>query len=969
MCMNRAYEVKKKEFIEELNGIGYILEHKKTKARIVVVSNEDENKVFNIGFKTPPTDDTGVPHITEHSVLCGSKKYPLKDPFVELVKGSLNTFLNAMTYSDKTVYPVASCNDKDFHNLVDVYLDAVFYPNIYQNEKIMQQEGWHYELMEEDGQLSYNGVVYNEMKGVFSSPEQQLMRVIQKSLLPDTPYGFESGGDPDWIPNLTQEDFLRFHKTYYHPSNSYIYLYGNMDVDAYLTYIDEEYLSDFDYLEVDAGIALQKPFEKMQRVEERYSISETEEEKDKTYLAYNAIVGSSLDAETYLAFQILDYAMISAPGAPLKEALIKKGIGADVYSSYDNGIQQMVYSIIVQNANKEQEEEFKATIEEVLGDLVSKGINRRSLKAAMTYFEFKYKEGDFGRYPKGLIHGLNMFDSWLYDDQAPFIHIKTNETFKTLEEKLDSRYFEELIEARLLKNTHKTMVILMPERGLNGKQEAKLKEKLVAYKESLSKEEIAQIIKNTKDLKKYQTEPTPKEDLEKIPLLKLEDIGKEGKKLYNKEVCISGIKGVHHDLFTNGISYVTLAFHVSQLPKRLIPYASLLTGIFRQVNTSRYSYQELADEVNIATGGIGFNYHIMPMVNKERTLLPLWEVKSKCFYHQKVAMFDLIKEIVFTSDLEDKDRLREILAKIHTQLKSSFAAAGHKTAATRALSYVSKGCAYKEAMEGITFFEFLDDLMKHYEEKAEEVVAALKETRQAIFVKENLILSITDDQDVQSVYKAEIADFVSHLYENKQMQGAEFELEERNEGFATASQVQYVATAGNFVDKGYTYHGALKVLQVMFSYDYLWENIRVKGGAYGCMCSFSRNGDGYFVSYRDPKLMESYEVYRKGKDYVENFDADNRTMLKYIIGAISAMDIPMEANAKGEFSFSSYLAGITEEMLQKDRDEVLSCNQETIRSLAGIVEAVANTGIICAIGNEDKIKEKKEAFGEVRHVF
>lgn len=967
--MNQAYELKKKESLEELNGIGYILEHKKTKARVVVVSNEDENKVFQIGFRTPPTDDTGVPHILEHSVLCGSKKFPLKDPFVELVKGSLNTFLNAMTYPDKTVYPIASCNDKDFHNLMHVYLDAVFYPNIYQNEKIMQQEGWHYSIENPEDDIVYNGVVYNEMKGVFSSPEQQLMRIIQKSLLPDTPYGFESGGDPEYIPDLTQEDFINFHKTYYHPSNSYIYLYGNMDVEENLKFIDEEYLSKFDYLSVDSEICKQQPFVQTKRVEEAYSISENEETENKTYLAYNAIVGDSLDRELYLAFQILDYVLLGVPGAPVKEALIKKGIGADVFSSYDNGIKQPVYSIVAQNANLEQEAEFVETIENALEEAVEKGIDKRALEAALTNYEFKYKEGNFGRFPKGLIYGLNMYDSWLYDDEKPFIHVKTNETFEILREKLNTDYFESLVSDYLLTNTHKTIVVLKPEKGLNTRLEAKTKEKLDALKKGLSNEEVQKLVDKTRALKAYQEEPTKKEDLEKIPLLSIDDIGKEAKKLYNTEMELAGLKAVHHNIFTNGISYITLAFQVNNLPVALIPYASMLTGIFRYVNTEHYTYNELANEINISTGGIGCNYHIMPAADEKGTLIAAWDVKTKCFYDKIADAFRLMKEIIFTSDLEDKERLKEIVAKIHTQLKMEFSSAGHKTAAGRALSYVSEGCLYKEIMEGITFFEFLDDLYKNYDEKADAFIIGLKEAKEVIFTKENLIVSITDDQDMKSIFEEELAAFKEQLYPAKETKYEPLVPEVLNEGFATASQVQYVATAGNFKDAGCQYHGALKVLQVMFSYDYLWENIRVKGGAYGCMCSFSRNGDGYFVSYRDPKLMETYDIYKNARNYVASFDADNRTMTKYIIGAISNMDVPMEPSAKGEFSFGAYLAGITEEMLQKERDEVLSCTQETIRGLEPIVAAVANQGLICAIGNEDKMKEAKENFYEVKHVF
>ncbi|MCQ2492367.1 MAG: insulinase family protein [Lachnospiraceae bacterium] len=969
--MNQAYSIKKQEFIEELNGTGYILEHKKTKAKVVVVSNDDENKVFNIGFRTPPKDDTGVPHITEHSVLCGSKEFPLKDPFVELVKGSLNTFLNAMTYPDKTVYPVASCNDKDFHNLMHVYLDAVFYPNIYTNPKILKQEGWHYELYKPEDELIYNGVVYNEMKGVFSSPDQQLMRTIQKTLYPDTPYGVESGGDPIAIPELTQEAFEEFHSTYYHPSNSYIYLYGNMDVDEYLTFIDEKYLSDFEYLAVDSEIPEQKAFDKAVRVEDYYSLSESEEEKDNTYLSYNVVVGDSLDRNLYLAFQILEYVLLSAPGAPLEEALIKKGIGKDISSTYDNGIKQPFFSIIAQNANDDQEEAFVKTIEESIKDLIANGISKRALEAALTYYEFKYKESNFGRFPKGLIHGLNMFDSWLYDEEKPFVHIKTNDTFENIRNLLKEGYFEQLLQTYFLDNPHKAIVVLKPKKGLNEQREAKIKEELAAYKDSLSDEEIEAIITATKELKAYQDAPTPKEDLEKIPLLSLEDISKEGKKLYNEEMEIAGAKTVHHNIFTNGISYMKFHFNLRNLPLDMIPYVSLLVDFYKDVNTKNYTYNELANEININTGGIGCSYSVIPLHDEKRSLYPFWHISAKCFYNKIPEAFRLVKEIFFHSDFTDKARLKEIIAREHTQMKSSFSAGGHKTAASRAASYVSAGALYKEYMEGIEFYEFLDDLLKNFDEKADDLIKKLYEAMEYVFGKEQFIFSVTDDQDAKEVFESELSDFMNCLFESKDV---ETELDEikpavRNEGFATASQVQYVATAGNFVDAGCSYHAALKVLNVMFSYDYLWENVRVKGGAYGCMCTFTRSGDGYFVSYRDPNLMETYDIFKKAKDYVANFDADDRTMLKYIIGAISNMDVPMEPSTKGSFSFMAYLSGLTEEMLQKDRDQVLSCTQEVIRSLAPIIEAVANQGILCAVGGEAKMKENADAFGEIRHVF
>ena len=461
-----AYEVLEKREISDIGSMSYLLRHKKTGARIALLSNDDENKVFYIGFRTPPADSTGVPHIIEHTVLCGSKDFPVKDPFVELVKGSLNTFLNAMTYSDKTLYPVASCNDKDFQNLMHVYLDAVFYPNIYKEEKIFRQEGWHYEMEDADAPLTINGVVYNEMKGAFSAPDEINDREVVNSLFPDTAYGVESGGDPDVIPTLTYEQFLAFHEKYYHPSNSYIYLYGNMDMAEKLAWIDEMYLSRFDSLTIDSALTLQKPFERPVVVKKEYPVMEGEALENNTYLSYNMVVGTSLDKELYFAMQILEYAICSASAAPIKLALIHKNIGTEVYSVYDNGIYQPYFSIVAKNANDEQKDAFVETIEDELKRLVREGIDKKSLLAGLNYYEFRYREADFGSYPKGLMYGLQMLDSWLYNDNMPFDMIEAIDLFQTLKERINTDYYEKLIDRYLIHNQHKSVLVLSPKEGL-----------------------------------------------------------------------------------------------------------------------------------------------------------------------------------------------------------------------------------------------------------------------------------------------------------------------------------------------------------------------------------------------------------------------------------------------------------------------------------------------------------------------
>lgn len=963
-----AYTLEERTHLKELNATGYIIRHNKTKARIVVISNEDDNKVFTIGFRTPPKDNTGVPHIMEHSVLCGSKEFPAKDPFIELVKGSLNTFLNAMTYPDKTVYPVASCNDKDFHNLMHVYLDAVFYPNIYERPQIMMQEGWHYEAETMDAPIQYNGVVYNEMKGAFSSADEQLSRLIKVSLLKGTPYEFESGGDPKYIPDLTQEDFLEFHRTYYHPSNSYIYLYGDMDFEKDLAWMDEHYLSKFEELQIDSEITTCDASMAERRVVEEYSISESEKEEDNTYLSWNTVVGTSLDKELYLAFQILDYALFSAPGAPIKKALIDGGIGKDIDSSYDNGLLQPMFSVIAKNANPSDEEKFISILYGEFKRVVEQGVDRRSLEAAINYYEFKYREANFGRFPKGLMYGLQLFDSWLYDDAKPFIHLQTEETFAFLKQNLDSGYFEQLIERYFLHNEHTTIVVLKPKKGLNDEAEQKVKEKLSAYEKTLTREEKEAIVEGTKALKAYQDEPSTQEELLTIPMLEISDIKKEIQPLYNKEEEVCGTKVISHELFTNGIVYTSLNFKLDHLTEQQLSFASLLTAIYQFVDTEHFTYNELANEVNIETGGIYTNVTILP--TKDKNPLPIFEIRGKALEDKCDSMLELMKEILFHSKLDDKKRLKEVLEETKSRMQMQLSAQGHSVSANRVMSYFSKVSYEKECVLGVTFYSMLLDLLENYEEKADWLIEQLKETQKAMFQKQNLIVSYTSGVLAKDTLKTGFEHFVSSLYEDaEERELLVVEPSVKNEGFQTASQVQYVATGGNFCEKGFAYTGALKALQVMFSYDYLWLNIRVKGGAYGCMCGFTRTGDSYFTSYRDPNLMETFEVYQKASEYVREFDCDDRDMTKYIIGAIGSMDIPMEPSAKGARSFNCYLMGVTEEELQRERDELLATNQETIRGLADLIHSVTEEKLICAVGGETKLKESEGQFKQLRSIF
>ena len=965
-----AYEVIQKADLSDLQSEGILLKHRKSGARILLMKNDDENKVFAIGFRTPPSDSTGVPHIMEHSVLCGSRDFPVKDPFVELVKGSLNTFLNAMTYPDKTVYPIASCNDKDFQNLMHVYMDAVFYPNIYEHDEIFRQEGWSYKLDEPDGELTISGVVYNEMKGAFSSPEGVLDRVILNSLFPDTSYANESGGDPEVIPELTYEQFLDFHRKYYHPSNSYIYLYGNMDMEEKLRWLDENYLSDFDATEVDSEIKYQEPFSEMREVVQEYSITSDESEADNTYLSYNKVIGTSLDEKLYLAFQILDYALLSAPGAPIKKALVDAGIGKDIMGSYDNGIYQPIFSVIAKNANMEQKEDFVRVIEDTLRNIAENGMDKKALRAGINYYEFRFREADFGNYPRGLMYGLQLFDSWLYDEEKPFIHMQAISTFEFLKNQVDTGYFEELIRKYLLDNTHGAVVIIRPERGRTARMDKELAEKLQAYKESLSAEEVEKLVNATHELEQYQEEESSPEDLAKIPVLKREDISRDIAPIFNEEMEMDGVKVVHHNVETNGIGYVTLMFDLSGIREELLPYVGILQSVLGIIDTNNYEYGELFNEINVNTGGIGTSLELYTDVTKvkEKEFRATFEMKGKALYPKMNVMFKMMREILMESRLDDEKRLKEILAMLKSRLQMSFLSSGHTTAALRALSYTSPMAKFKDDTDGIGFYETVRMIEEDFDSHKAELIHNLKEISQRIFRADNMMVSCTATKEglaaVQEAFPAVRGSL--HSGEKLPEEPCILHCTKRNEGFKTSSKVQYVARVGNFIDGGAKYSGALQILKVILGYDYLWQNIRVKGGAYGCMSNFNRIGEAYLISYRDPNLKRTMEVYEGVVDYLKNFNVSDRDMNKFIIGTMSNLDRPMNPAAKGARSMNLYMNHVSEEMIRTERGQILDARQEDIRNLAGVLQAMLDQHLICVIGSEDKIEEQKDMFLEVR---
>ena len=963
-----GFRLLKQQTVPEIDAKGYAFVHEKSGARLFFLENDDDNKVFSISFRTTPADDTGVAHIVEHSVLCGSRKYPLKEPFVELVKGSMNTFLNAMTFPDKTMYPVASRNDKDFQNLMDVYLDAVFYPVMKETPEIFQQEGWHYEIESAAEPLRYSGGVYNEMKGALSSPDDVLENKVMLSLYPDTTYGFESGGDPDAIPTLTYEGFCAFHSRYYHPSNSYIYLYGALDIEEKLAYLDREYLSSFNRIEPHSEIALQTPFGEMVRQEAAYSISEGEKESEKTFLALSWLVGEADDAEAMLALDILQHALLQTEAAPLKKALMDAKIGKDVSSSFEDALRQPYMSLIVTGSEAERADELCSLTEKELRRLVEGGIDKTLLEASINRLEFKVREADFGTSPKGLVYNIKIMNSWLYDAD-PALYLYYEELFQRMREGLKGRYFEEVLEKRLLKNTHRSLVVLKPSKTLSAERDKALAEALEKKKQSFTSEEIEGIVEMNKRLKERQESPETPEALATIPLLALSDIRREVEKLPLVEREIEGCKTLFSDVFTNKIAYINLWFDAQGVPQEHIPYLYLLTGLLDAVDTESHTYAELSNISNLHTGGISYENSAIARTGEPDSCLPLFRVRARAFVRKLPELFSFLAEVLTESKFTDKKRLEELCGQCRAVLEARVMSASQRSMAARIASYLSPAGAYNEQAM-LSFYSFVADITDHFDERFEELSRTLASLLPLVFTQGGLTIGVTLSEDEYGAFAEEAQKFCCRLPQEKaKPQRYSFDVRAKNEGLLSSSRVQYVGKAANFLRLGFSYTGSMDVLETILRYDYFWTKIRVQGGAYGAFTQISRVGTLFFSSYRDPNLKETLDVFDKTADYLASFDVSDREMVKFIIGTISTLDVPLTPQLKGSVAQDRFFRQLTDADRQKTRDEILATRQEDIRALAAVVDACMKENILCVFGNEEKLKENAGLFGSLLHAL
>ncbi len=972
LAVNKIYSgfiVKHAEYVDEIKSDAYLMEHEKSGARLLYLSNTDDNKVFSISFRTPPYDDTGVPHILEHSSLCGSRKYHLKEPFVELVKGSMNTFLNAMTYPDKTMYPVASRNDKDFKNLMDVYLDAVFYPLIYENPYTLMQEGWHYEIDSKEGELAYNGVVYSEMKGVYSSADAIAENKVMRALFPDSPYRFESGGYPEAIPQLTQEAFENFHRTYYSPENSFIYLYGDMDIEETLAYLDGEYLSAFTKNgSVNSEIPLQQPFAKTKEVQAHYPVGADEDLTAKTYHELDIVCGDACDAKTSLALRLLETVLLEGNSAPLRLALLESGICADAYGQYTGSLRQPVFTVKVSGSEADKRDEFLSIVYRTLQKLTMEGIDKELLEACLNMLEFKLREADFGAYPKGLIYGIGVMDTWLYDGD-PLAGLRYNKMLEELREGIKTNYYEQLIENYLLDNTHKVLLTLMPEKGMEEAEQAELAAKMQQIKDGMSEEELESYINHCRILHERQAAPDSAEALASIPLLERSDIRRESEKLDGELTKEGNNEFLYVPAFTNKIAYLNWYFDMSGIDGALLPYCYLLSDMLGKVDAGQYTYQQLSTLGTKYTGGVAFQVHAYSAAESVNDYTVKFTVTAKALVHNLPHLFEILHAIALESRLDSAKRLREVLAEVKSDWSSNFFSRGQTVACARLNSYYSPAARVNE-QDYYSYYEFIKDLTEHFDERAEETLAKLRSLLGVFFENSKYLLAYSCEEEDRAQVLAMAKDFAAALPQSD-VAGAEVKplaAPGLDEGIMTPGKVQYVTAGGDFRKYGHKFTGAMKVLETVLRYEYLWTKIRIQGGAYGASAVFDRNGSMYFASYRDPKLAESLEAYRGLPEWLENLDLPERELTKYIIGTISAADVPLTNSMRLSQTALAHIKGIPQEMRQQTRDEILNLVNDDLRKLGQVVRDTLSDNYLCVVGGSGSIEANKELFKSVKHI-
>lgn len=957
--LDKKYELIENVVLNELKGNGYFYRHKKSHASVIVIKNDDKNKVFSACFPTPVTNSKGIPHILEHSVLCGSRKYPLKDPFVELMKGSMNTFLNAMTFDDMTLYPVASCHDKDFKNLMDIYLDAVFYPNVLKRKEIFMQEGWHYEI--DDNQLYYNGVVYNEMKGYMASPDYILEQLIKESLYPNSCYSYHSGGKPEDIVHLDYQELLDFYYQHYHPSKCLLFIYGDIDIEERLEYLDENYLSQYEALN-----SQDKPFNDNQ---EPLTIltGDYDCHEDYTYFAYNTIFSTHHDLFSIMAIQLLDYILVSSPGAFIRQALLNENIGQDIYSSMATNIHHPFYSIICMNAKAEEQERFFEIVEKTIQDIMNEDIDEKMILAALHSLQFKYREQEFGSTPKGLYHNQQLLMRWIYHEDHVFDMLQVQDTLHTLEHRIYNHEFKDIVK-ELMVHPH-SQVCLYPQAQLQLKNDELENQILDEIYGSLNDEQKQDIVEDYEQLMVYQETPESKDVIDCIPILEREDLPKEVQKSINEKIMIEEIPLFYHELPTTGIGYLKLSFDLRTLPLELLPYASLLNSFLGMIDTQKRDYLDFFNDIVLTTGGIYHRTYIYDGTLGNGEIRPSYEIDAKMLYNEIENVENLICEEICESCFDKEQRMIEILIQEKASLQSQFMDSAHIIALNESKKNQSMVEYYMNQMDYMGYYQFICDLLENFNHH--HFVEKMRQTMKFIFNKNHLVVSYTGERESLAKMKDSIKHLCQCLSQEYRSERIfpEVSLQSVHQAYMIPSQVQYVAMSGNIQNMPIQYLSAYELLLHILRCDYLWYHVRVRGGAYGCFTVGENHQILSIVSYRDPHLKETLEIYSHVLEYVKEFDVSEREMLQYIIGAISERERPLSSQQIGNISFSRVICGIDEIILNQLREQMIEVQSMDIQKLFPYIEQFTQDFSYCVVGNEKMIHEQKELFDEIKSLI
>lgn len=935
--------------IHELRTRTELWRHAGTGAELLSLINNDENKLFGVTFRTPPTDATGVAHILEHSVLCGSRKYPLKEPFVELLKGSLQTFLNAFTYPDRTCYPVASQNLQDFYNLIDVYLDAVFYPRL--TPFILQQEGWHYHLEAPQGPMAYKGVVYSEMKGAYSSPERLLAEFSQQSLFPDHPYGLDSGGDPRYIPDLTFEQFTGFHRRYYHPSNARFFFCGDDDPGERLRLLDD-YLKDFEFLEIDSAVPRQPAFDEPRRLVRSFAVGR-EETNAKGMITVNWLCPETSELENNLALRILHYILLGMPASPLRKALIDSGLGEDLAGvGLEDELRQMYLSTGLRGIDTSNHQRIEALIMDTLSRLVREGIDPRTIEAAVNTVEFGLRENHSRNYPRGLIYMLRSLSTWLYDGdpmgllafEAPLARVKARLSS-------EPHMFEGMIEQLLLNNPHRTVVLLQPDPELADREEAEERKRLALARKEMGPEEIEEVMERTRQLRDWQQTPDPPEALAVVPTLKLSDLDRKNKSipLACKEEEDTAV--LYHDLLTNGIFYLDVGFNLHTLPQQYLPYVRLFGRALLEMGTAAEDFVTLTQRISRKTGGIRPESFTSTVRGGEESAAWLF-LRGKAMQSQAGELLAILKDVLLTPRLDNRERFRQMVLEERARQEQRIVPEGHLMVNLRLRAHFNEADRLAEQIEGVSYLVFLQELSRKIDEDWPSVLQTLESMWRALVNRVGLLVNATIEEQGWSQVETRVKEFLRAL-PSRPARRLQWSLPEppHNEGLTIPAQVNYVGKGGDLFDLGYRLHGSAKVISRYLRTAWLWDRIRVQGGAYGAFCLFNHlSGVLTFVSYRDPNVEKTLEIFDETAQFLQTADLTDDELTKSIIGAIGDLDAYMLPDTKGYVSMLRHLTGDTEDDRQRLREEVLATKAEDFKFFAEVLQGVKERGTVKVLG-------------------